>query len=261
MKTANTSNQIQTFRGLSWDESLTQERIRYIEDTFGPLAKNLIELADLVGETMQWHVEPYPDRDLPYKMVKMAAIEIERDKFLSIPCDIYNLVVRVLASTKKLLLKIEMVIGKKQAEEFYYTLVSTFGLVYGETPFGITQQPPNETFLSVGFRVDKFGICKFEDIVAKLKHWHSTFLLMTEFDQKPTDDSGGKVLTLNDLKNPVTCIEVAGIIHKRSDNIAQILKRHHYPVVKSSGKYYCESEHAEVLWPKWKKHCQNKQGP
>ncbi len=194
METANTSNQIQTFRGLSWDEPLTQGLIEEIEKRFGPLANTLIELAGLVGEIMQWRVEPYPDRDLPYKMVKMAAIEIRKDEFLSVPCDVYNLVVRVLASAKKLHPKIEMVIGQQQAEEFYYKLVSTFGLVYGNFR-GITQSPPNETLLPVGFRVDESGICEGKGILAKLKDWHSAFLLMAEKDtetcthsiaQKPT---------------------------------------------------------------------------
>jgi hypothetical protein len=64
---------------------------------------------------------------------------------------------------------------------------------------------------------------------------------------------------LSVLKNPVTCVEISGIIRRRSDNIAAKLKKSGYPVVKSNRRYYCDAEHAGVLWPKWKKHWQNKQ--
>lgn len=66
-------------------------------------------------------------------------------------------------------------------------------------------------------------------------------------------------ITLEDLENPVPCTEVSGITRIRSDNIARTLKSHKYPVVKSGGKYYCNAEHAAVLWPKWKKYLKERQ--
>ena len=82
--------------------------------------------------------------------------------------------------------------------------------------------------------------------------------------EKPAKTSGGETAPVKEpplavLKNPMTCAEIGGIIHKRSDNIAQTLKRSKYPVVKSNRRYYCNAEDAGILWPKWKKHWQNKQ--
>ncbi|MHC4495136.1 MAG: hypothetical protein ACYSYM_04855 [Planctomycetota bacterium] len=66
-------------------------------------------------------------------------------------------------------------------------------------------------------------------------------------------------MMLSNLKTPVACGDVAGIIHKRSDNVARTLKGKRYPVVKAGGKYYCEAEDAAVIWPKWKNHWQKRQ--
>ncbi len=52
----------------------------------------------------------------------------------------------------------------------------------------------------------------------------------------------------------IPCADIGPIIHKRSDSVARTLKAHQYPVVKLANKYYCDPEHAAVLWPKWKKH-------
>lgn len=84
----------------------------------------------------------------------------------------------------------------------------------------------------------------------------------TQQAEQPTEANGGvsvKEPPLAVLKNPVTCREIGGIIHRRSDNIAAKLKKSGYPVVKSNRRYYCDAEHAGVVWPKWKKHWQNKQ--
>lgn len=81
-----------------------------------------------------------------------------------------------------------------------------------------------------------------------------------ESGQKENDgeenNTGTKTSPLAALKNPVSCVVVGGVIHKRSDNIATKLKKQRYNVIKTGGKYYCEAEDAAVLWPKWKKYWQ-----
>jgi len=62
------------------------------------------------------------------------------------------------------------------------------------------------------------------------------------------------VKTLADLDDPVACVEVQKILRVRSDNIKRKLGKNNYPVVKSGGINYCNSEDVAVLWPKWKKH-------
>ena len=55
--------------------------------------------------------------------------------------------------------------------------------------------------------------------------------------------------TLSDLDDPISCAQVAAIVHEQSHNIANKLKRHEYPVLKIANKYYCEMAHAMVMWP------------
>lgn len=59
--------------------------------------------------------------------------------------------------------------------------------------------------------------------------------------------------------NFIPCVEIAGIIRKRSDAIARTLRAAKYPVVKKANKNYCDPEHAAVLFPKWKKHLKRQQ--
>lgn len=61
------------------------------------------------------------------------------------------------------------------------------------------------------------------------------------------------------LKNPIPCKQVADIIHKRSDNVARTLRNNEYPLEKISGKWFCDAEHAAVIWRKWKKYWQEQQ--
>jgi hypothetical protein len=69
----------------------------------------------------------------------------------------------------------------------------------------------------------------------------------------PTDGNGDDASSaIRNLKNPVTCADVALAIHKRSDNVARTLRGHRYPVIIESRKSYCDAEDAGVIWPKWK---------
>jgi len=54
--------------------------------------------------------------------------------------------------------------------------------------------------------------------------------------------------------NFIPCVQIAGIIRRRSDAIARTLRTAKYTVVKKAGKNYCDPEQAAVLFPKWKKH-------
>jgi len=59
--------------------------------------------------------------------------------------------------------------------------------------------------------------------------------------------------------NYIACVQIAGIIRKRSDAIARTLRTSKYPVIKKANKNYCNPEHAALIWPKWKKYWKNKQ--
>ena len=71
--------------------------------------------------------------------------------------------------------------------------------------------------------------------------------------EKDKTDAGQKYNTLGDLKNPIKCTIVAGIVRELSHNIATKLKRHQFPVIKVARKNYCEVEHAAILYPKKRK--------
>lgn len=61
------------------------------------------------------------------------------------------------------------------------------------------------------------------------------------------------------LENPVSCVDVGGVVHRRPDSVARTLKAAKYPVVKRANKNYCDPEHAAVLFPKWKAHLKKQQ--
>lgn len=76
---------------------------------------------------------------------------------------------------------------------------------------------------------------------------------------------GNRLLQLQEMLNEQelpthykTCIEIGGIIRKRSDVIARTLKAHHYPVIKKARRNYCDPAHAAVIWPQYKKHLNKK---
>jgi hypothetical protein len=83
--------------------------------------------------------------------------------------------------------------------------------------------------------------------------------LLESIVEKAEHRPQNKLMTLSDFEHPVPCSLVAGIVRKRSDNVARSLKNHKYPVILSCDKYYCDAEHAAVLWPKWKKYWKEKQ--
>jgi len=117
MTTRNTSKQAQEFKGLSWDEPLTPERIKYIKDTFGPLLKNLNELAALI-------------RGFDYIKLKdkedACLIEVDRNIFWKVSRGMYGPAIRVLASAKFLRKVIESVAGGKlQARKFYEAIFTS----------------------------------------------------------------------------------------------------------------------------------------
>lgn len=90
-------------------------------------------------------------------------------------------------------------------------------------------------------------------LVTKAEALRASIVKKTE--HRPEEESP----MLSDFEHPVPCSHVAGIIRKRSDNIARSLRSHKYPVIVSGARSYCDAEHAAVLWPKWKKYWREKQ--
>jgi len=176
MKPAKTSSQIQKFRGLSWDEPLTQEKIKHIEDTFGPLAKNLIELADLVRKSYCPPEKGKPDPSQPDHVIIECShqIETDRNSFMAVPPESYGLVIRVLASAKLLRTEIESAAGGElPARKFQEAMVSAFeGLdikYWGLSASGVSFKGRNQV----------------ETIAKTLENWHSKDLLIhTSTQQK-----------------------------------------------------------------------------
>jgi len=95
--------------------------------------------------------------------------------------------------------------------------------------------------------------------IGRLSHDMGIFVIglrdIAKMAREEDPEDGG---LLKSLKNPVPCTDVSGIIRVRSDNIARRLKAGRYPVVKLGKKNYCDADDAAVLWPKWKKHWQEK---
>jgi hypothetical protein len=114
-----------------WDEFLTPEQIKYVEDRFGLLVNSLAELATLVRKV---GCQPMKAKQSPiqeghsYIDATECQIEIKKDYFLAVPAETYPLVIRALTSAKRLRLLIEMVQGKQQAKKFYYELASALVL-------------------------------------------------------------------------------------------------------------------------------------
>jgi hypothetical protein len=113
----------QEYKGLSWDEPLTEEKIRNIEQNFGPLATTLSELADLVRKCYYEPPKGVPDGKGENVIDATHHIEYEKDSFLAVPPESYGLVIRTLASAKFCREPIEMTVGAQQAKKFYYEII------------------------------------------------------------------------------------------------------------------------------------------
>jgi hypothetical protein len=61
----------------------------------------------------------------------------------------------------------------------------------------------------------------------------------------------GPGVTLADMEDPVSCMEVAGVIGKRSDNVARVLRKGGLMVVRCGQGYYCQAKDAGALWRKF----------
>jgi hypothetical protein len=133
MTTRNTSNPTQEFKGLAWDEPLKKDRIKYIEDTFGPVKETPIELANLIRKTNFELMKAGPDGK-----VATCWIEIGKKTFLKVSPNLFGPAVCILASVKRLQSRIEEIAGGElQAERFYEdTLRALIGLALNdsETP-------------------------------------------------------------------------------------------------------------------------------
>jgi hypothetical protein len=58
-------------------------------------------------------------------------------------------------------------------------------------------------------------------------------------------------MTLADMEDPVSCVEVAGVVRKRSDSVARALRRANLMVVRCGQGYYCQAKDAGALWRKF----------
>ncbi|MGA2091847.1 MAG: hypothetical protein ABSH16_00370 [Sedimentisphaerales bacterium] len=194
---ANTPNQTQQpelpdgeiFDGLTWDKSLTQEKIKYIEDTFGPLAKNLIELAGLVRESRGKYMKAGQA-----KKGDARWIEVDENARLTVSVDKWGTLIRTFASAKLLLRpEITPAVGsEQQARRFYeaiYTAITGQDFSFGKMMLGAVlsseSRGENQVKEVSNFQVDLFREtlnkakeCNVESITKTLEVWHNNALLI-----------------------------------------------------------------------------------
>ena len=256
-------NAIKEYHSPAWHQPVTPEEIEYCEKEFGPLVNTLAELANLVREVARC-AEPNLDPNKYYIAYCASGKDPGTDKPSVLSPNTYQLVLRAHISARYLGLKIEMVAGKKHATEFYDYFRSVLA-------FMPNREGPGWAWLSA----------ESKNSAQELEHFHRIFLLLimpevpyskqrivdvkdSEHQGKNTRGAGqgntaenkGEELSKDGemSSNYIPCIEIAGIIRKRSDAIARTLKAAKYPVIKKANKNYCDPEHAAVLFPKWKKH-------
>jgi len=113
-------------------------------------------------------------------------------------------------------------------------------------------------FTSEALELIQFGSAMI-DITMEQPQWmYQAMKNVGKLPEKYKNMAQNKGPSLDSLESPMPCSIIAGIVHKRSDNIARTLKAHRYPVVKAGKKNYCNADDAAVLWPKWKKYWQQK---
>jgi hypothetical protein len=180
---------------MTWDEPLTQDRIKHIEGKFGPLAKTLSELAGLIRKT-ELHpmkAEPDPDQKGHSKIdCTTHQIEIEKDNFLAVSPESYGPLVRIFASAKKLRPFIELAVGKRQARKFYYDFVSTLGLGVDNTP------------LFLDSKIKFAGASNIEDIAVTLEDWERVRLLKPSLAEAKSTETKQNT-TPSKLRGIATC--------------------------------------------------------
>ena len=69
----------------------------------------------------------------------------------------------------------------------------------------------------------------------------------------------GPRVSFGQLDDPVSCLEVGAVIHKRSDNVARILRGYGFPVIKANNKMYCQAGDAGTVWFKFKRYWKNQE--
>ncbi len=61
-------------------------------------------------------------------------------------------------------------------------------------------------------------------------------------------------ITLADMVDPVSCVEVGGVVRKRSDRVAEIMQRRGYVIIQKARTYYCQAKDAGALWGKFRRY-------
>ena len=67
-------------------------------------------------------------------------------------------------------------------------------------------------------------------------------------------DGPGPSVTLADMEDPVSCVEVGDVVRKRSDRVAEMMQRRGYVIIQKARTYYCQAKDAAALWGKFRKH-------
>lgn len=61
-------------------------------------------------------------------------------------------------------------------------------------------------------------------------------------------------VTLADMEDPVSCVDVGDVVRKRSDRVAEMMQRRGYVIVQKARTYYCQAKDAAALWGKFRRH-------
>lgn len=217
------------FYGLTWDEPLTPKTIKYIEDTFGPLAKNLNELAGLVRESRDKYMKAgQVSRD------DARWIEVEENARLMVSVDKWGILIRTFASAKLLRPVIELAAGsEQQARRFYEAIVTAisghdfrFSKIMSSAVLSSESRGENQVKEVSNFQADLFSQmlsdakkCDAETITKTLEAWHNNNLLIhygkrqggKAGDEKPStnNDTGWVFKTGQVLYNNVD-LDIAG---------------------------------------------------
>jgi hypothetical protein len=198
------------FDGLTWDIPLTEEIITYIENNFGKLAKNLIELADFVRKSRTEYMKTGP-----VNRADTRWIEVDDNIRLMVPVDKWGTLIRTFASAKLLRPKIELTAGsEQQAREFYGKIVTAISgqdsrfskikcnAILSSISRGENQVKEVTNLLTDFYREElRFSSieCNVETITKTLENWHNLLIYTDEQKKGPEANTNLASTKQNDL--------------------------------------------------------------
>jgi hypothetical protein len=190
------------FYGLRWDEPLTAETVKCIQDTYGPLAKDLLGLADLIRESHKKYSQPGQ-----VKRGDARWIEIIENIRLMCSVEKCGILIRTFASAKLLRPMIEPAAGSEQeAREFYeaiYTAITGHDVSFDRMMLGALISRKSKRRIKnpavINFQADLFRESlrnakrhSVESVCKTLESWHNNDLLIHTGEQGRTETKAGQ---------------------------------------------------------------------